>query len=252
MLSSSPASARLLAAWLAPFAGLFTGPTWGRVPVLVEGALLTSHRRTVSAALRATGQDRTPGFARYHRVLNRARWSARAAAEVLLGLLVAAFAPSGPVVIGVDDTLERRWGKRIAARGIYRDPVRSSRGHFVKASGLRWVSLSLLAPIPWADRVWALPFLTVLMWTAGARQRISARLDAPISLTWHRTATARLREAPRVRGPAGIEAAISVGERSGQPHPYVRPVAQRSPLAIMGVRVRVRRQSGSRARGTPP
>src|SRR3712207_268847 len=83
-------------------------------------------------------------------------------AEVLLGLLVAAFAPSGPVVIGVDGTLERRWGKRIAARGIYRDPVRSSHGHFVKASGLRWVSLSLLAPIPWADRVWALPFLTVL------------------------------------------------------------------------------------------
>jgi hypothetical protein len=159
---SSPASAGLLAAWLAPFAGLFTGPTWGRVPVLVEGALLTSHRRTISAALRATGRDRRADFARYHRVLNRARWSARSAAEVLLGLLVAVFAPSGPVVIGVDDTLERRWGKRIAARGIYRDAVRSSHGHFVTASGLRWVSLSLLAPIPWADRVWALPFLTAL------------------------------------------------------------------------------------------
>jgi DDE superfamily endonuclease len=159
VLSSSPASAGLLAAWLAPFASLFTGPTWGRVPVLVEGALLTLHRRTVSAALRAAGRGRTADFARYHRVLNRARWSARAAAGVLLGLLVAAFAPSGPVVIGVDDTLERRWGKRIAARGIYRDAVRSSHGHFVKASGLRWVSLSLLAPIPWADRVWALPGL---------------------------------------------------------------------------------------------
>jgi hypothetical protein len=141
----------LLAAWLAPFAGLFTRPTWGRVPVLVEGALLALHRRTVSAALRAAGRDRAPGFARYHRVLNRARWSARAAARVLLGLLVTTFAPDGPVVIGVDDTLERRWGKRIAARGVYRDPVRSSHGHFAKASGLRWVSLSLLAPIPWAE-----------------------------------------------------------------------------------------------------
>jgi hypothetical protein len=152
----------LLAAWLAPFAALFTRPTWGRVPALVEGTLLSVHRRTVSTALRAAGQDRAPDFARYHRVLNRARWSARAAARVLLGLLVAAFAPDGPVVIGVDDTLERRWGKRIAARGIYRDAVRSSHGHFVKASGLRWVSLSLLAPIPWAGRVWSLPFLTVL------------------------------------------------------------------------------------------
>ncbi|MBV9848437.1 MAG: transposase [Armatimonadetes bacterium] len=142
---------------------MFTRPTWKRVPVLVEGVLLALHRRTVSAALRAAGRDRASGFARYHRVLNRARWSARAAARVLLGLLVTAFAPDGPVVIGVDDTLERRWGRRIGARGIYRDAVRSSHGHFVKASGLRWVSLSLLAPIPWAaGRVWALPFLTVL------------------------------------------------------------------------------------------
>jgi DDE superfamily endonuclease len=151
-----------LAPLLAPFVGLFTRATCRRVPVLVEGALLTVHRRTVSAALRVTGRDGTPGFARYHRVLNRARWSARAAAGVLLGLLLATFAPSGPVVIGIDDTLERRWGKRIRARGIYRDAVRSSHGHFVKASGLRWVSLSLLTPTPWAGRVWALPFLTVL------------------------------------------------------------------------------------------
>ena len=162
MPSSSLPASELLAAWLVPFACLFTGPTRGRVPVLVEGALPAVHRRTVSAALRAVGRDHTADFARYHRVLNRARWSARAAAGVLLGLLVAAFVPGGPVVIGVDDTLERRWGKRIAARGIYRDPVRSSHGHFVKASGLRWVSLSLLAPIPWAGRVWSLPFLTIL------------------------------------------------------------------------------------------
>jgi hypothetical protein len=177
--SSSPSVSGLLAAWLTPFAGLFTRPTWGRVPVLVEGALLALHRRTISAALRAAGQDRSPGFARYHRVLNRARWSTRAAARLLLGLLVITFVPSGPVVIGVDDTVERRWGKRIAARGIYRDPIRSSHGHFVRASGLRWVSLSLLAPIPWAEvakvpsatadgkppegaRVWSRPFLTVL------------------------------------------------------------------------------------------
>jgi hypothetical protein len=64
--------------------------------------------------------------------------------------------------VGLDDTIERRWGKQIAARGIYRDPVRSSRSHFVKTSGLRWLSLMLLAEIPWAGRVWALPFLTVL------------------------------------------------------------------------------------------
>jgi hypothetical protein len=81
---------------------------------------------------------------------------------VLLGLLMGALAPDGPLVVGVDETLERRWGKKIAAKGIYRDPVRSSHEHFVKASALRWVCLMLLVPVPWAARVWALPFFSVL------------------------------------------------------------------------------------------
>jgi hypothetical protein len=78
-------------------------------------------------------------------------------------LLVRTFLPDGdPLVIGVDETLERRRGTKIAAKGVYRDPVRSSHGHFVKASGLRWVCLMLLVPVPWASRVWALPFLSTL------------------------------------------------------------------------------------------
>jgi hypothetical protein len=66
------------------------------------------------------------------------------------------------LIFGLDDTIERRWGAKIAARGIYRDPVRSSQSHFVKTSGLRWLCMMLLVPIPWATRVWALPFLTAL------------------------------------------------------------------------------------------
>lgn len=80
----------------------------------------------------------------------------------MLGLLVQTFAPAGPLLVGLDDTIERRWGPKNAARGIYRDPVRSSHSHFVKASGLRWLSLMLLVETPWAGRVWVLPFLTVL------------------------------------------------------------------------------------------
>jgi hypothetical protein len=95
-------------------------------------------------------------------VLNRNRWSPRDLARRLLHQLVATFVPAGPVVMAIDETIERRWGARIRARGIYRDPVRSSHGHFIKASGLRWISLMLLTPVPWAGRVWALPFLTVL------------------------------------------------------------------------------------------
>src|SRR3954471_2723278 len=136
--------------------------TWRHAELLLIAAILAPGRRTIASLLRIAGLSRERRFTNYHRVLNRAAWDARAAARRLLGLLIAAFAPSGPVVLGIDDTIERRRGKRIRAKGIYRDPVRSSKGHFVKASGLRWLSLMLLAPIPWAGRTWALPFLTAL------------------------------------------------------------------------------------------
>ncbi len=117
----------------------------------------------MSSALRAMGLDGQKPFHRYHRVfLSRANWSSREASRLLLKSLVEAFAPDGPLVVGVDETLERRRGKKIMAKGIYRDPVRSSHSHFVKTSALRWVSVALLAPIPWASRVWALPFISVL------------------------------------------------------------------------------------------
>src|SRR5215207_5264435 len=152
----------LMCTWLDPFRSCFTGPTFRHVLVLVTGAILTPARRTITAMLSVVGLSQAPTFTNYHRVLNRNRWCSREVARRLLRLLVTAFMPAGPVIIALDDTLERRWGARIKARGIYRDPVRSSQGHFVKASGLRWLSFMLLAPIPWANRVWALPFLTVL------------------------------------------------------------------------------------------
>jgi hypothetical protein len=144
------------------FAPLFQQRSWRHAEVLLIGAILAPGQRTVASILRITGLCRERRFVNYHRVLNRAAWSGRAAARVLLGLLLDAFVPTGPVLLGLDDTIERRRGKRISAKGIYRDPVRSSHGHFVKASGLRWLSLMLLVPISWAGRVWALPFLTAL------------------------------------------------------------------------------------------
>jgi hypothetical protein len=85
-----------------------------------------------------------------------------AVARVRLGLVVDTFVPTGPVLIGIDDTLERRRGAKIKAKGIYRDPVRSSRSPRVKASGLRWLCAMVLGEIPWVGRVWALPFLAAV------------------------------------------------------------------------------------------
>ena len=162
MAAGVPVAAQSLEGWLRPFAAILGEARWRRALVLVGGVLMTTGRRTVASALRAAGLGSAPGFAGYHRVLSHARWSGLAAGQRLLALLVAAFVPDGPVVLALDDTLERRWGRRIRARGIYRDPVRSSQSHFVKASGLRWLSVMLAVPVPWAGRSWALPFLTVL------------------------------------------------------------------------------------------
>jgi DDE superfamily endonuclease len=144
------------------FAPLFSKPVFQHVQVLLMGAILSPRKRTVTSALSVMGKSQEEHFQNYHRVLNRGVWSVLSASRILLGLLLGAFAPSGVLVMGLDDTIERRRGEQIKALGIYRDPVRSSHSHFVKASGLRWLSLMLLCEIPWAGRVWALPFLTCL------------------------------------------------------------------------------------------
>ena len=159
-MPSLPASIIFL---LQPFAALFDVRTWRKVQVLLVGAMLAPGQRTVSSALQVLGLQEQRACARYHHVLSRAVWSSPAVSRVLLGLLLRHLAPAtGPLVLGIDETIERRKGKQIAAKGVYRDGVRSSHGHFVKAMGLRWISLLGLVEIPWARRVWALPFLTVL------------------------------------------------------------------------------------------
>jgi hypothetical protein len=145
------------------FEDVFSERIWDWVQVLVVGAILTPGQRTVAAVLRVMGLSDEQQFQNYHRVLNRASWSSREVSRRLLGLVVQVFVPAdAPVVVGLDETIERRRGAKIAAKGIYRDPVRSSKSHFVKTSGLRWISMQVLAEVPWAGRVWGLPFLTVL------------------------------------------------------------------------------------------
>jgi hypothetical protein len=173
------------------FAPLFSNLVWQHAQVLLLGAILTPGPRTVAAVLRIVGLSAERHFQTYHRVLNRAAWSSWAVSRVLLGLLIQTFAATGRVIVGLDDTIERRRGAKIKAKGIYRDPVRSSHSHFVKASGLRWLSLMLLVPIPWAERVWALPFLTVL---APSERYYAGRRRAHKKLTdWARQVLLQLR-----------------------------------------------------------
>jgi hypothetical protein len=151
-----------IATVMGALAPLFSRRVFEHAKLLMVGAILAPDKRTVTSMLRVMGRSDDAHFQNYHRVPNRAQWWPLEASPRLLGLLLDASVPNGPVVMGIDETIERRCGEKIAAEGIYRDPARSSHTHFVKARGLRWVSLMLLARVPWANRVWALPFLAVL------------------------------------------------------------------------------------------
>ncbi|MEL6931074.1 MAG: transposase [Cyanobacteria bacterium J06600_6] len=150
---------------ISSFSHSFTSSTWLHTQLLLVGAVLCPGKRTVCNLLRSVGLSELKQFHKYHRVLSRAKWSARQLAHSLLLLLIHHLGPGSdqPLVFGIDETIERRWGRRISKRGIYRDPVRSSKSFFVKCSGLRWMSLMFLAELPWGQGIcWALPFLSAL------------------------------------------------------------------------------------------
>jgi len=106
------------------FQPLFTKPSWENAKVLLLGVLLARGKRTVTACLRVVGMGDEEHFQNYHRVLNRAKWSALEAARILLGLIILIFAAGLQkiIVLAGDDTIERRRGKKIKQLGCYRRP----------------------------------------------------------------------------------------------------------------------------------
>jgi hypothetical protein len=175
-----------------PFAPLFSRPVFQHAQLLLAGAILAPGKRTVTAARRALGRAADPHFQNDPRVLNRARWSGRRAAGLRLQLRVSAFVPTGPVLVGLDETLERRQGAQIAARGIYRAAARSRKEYLNKAGGLRCMSLMRWVSLPWAGRVGALPFFPVLAPSEryhqerGQRPKTLAVWARPMIRSWRR------------------------------------------------------------------
>jgi len=172
----------IIAVWL-PFASLFSRPVWRHVQVLLVGAVLCHGPRTITAVLRVMGLGREKRFAKYHRVLSRARWSGLQGAKLLLGVLVPLRPSSWPLMVGIDDTIERRNGRKITAKGCDRDAVRSTEKHVVTCFGLQWVSMLLLVPLPGSQRPWALPFLTVLAPAEQANRQAGKRHKTTVDWT---------------------------------------------------------------------
>jgi hypothetical protein len=168
---------------LGAFVPLFSRPVWCHAQMLVVGAILCRGPHTVTAVLRVMGLGGERRFEKYHRVLSRAGWSGLQGAKILLGLLVLLVPGGWPLLIGVDETIERRSGRRIKAKGCYRDAVRSTQKVCVKCFGLKWISMMLIVPVPWSGRCWALPFLTVLAPSKRANEKAQKRHKTTVNWT---------------------------------------------------------------------
>jgi hypothetical protein len=186
-------SPRTMELWLLPFVAMFTQPSWLNAVALTSGAVLCLNRRTVCAALRAVDGAADKGFSRFHRFLSCAQWSGLQGSQILLGLLQKAFVPDDePLVIAVDDSVERRRGAKIRDKGIWRDAVRSSRSVFAKTAGLRWLSLQVVVRPGFARRTWGLPFLTIL----SRSEQVDARRQRRHQTLPERATWAELRKVP--------------------------------------------------------
>jgi hypothetical protein len=161
---------------LMTFRPLFTAPTWRKLMILLTGTLLAKGRRTVTAALRYSGNEQESHWSNFHQVLNRAHWSPLALSRQLLLLIVETFVPAGASVdLVIDETLERRWGPKISKRGHYRDSALSSRERAVSSPGLRWIVMAVVVTLPWTKQRWALPFLCVLTTSPQVSEQLGKR-----------------------------------------------------------------------------
>ena len=168
---------------LAAFASQFTQPTWKNLQTLFIGATLCRGPRRITSILRVMELVQERNFCKYHRVLSHARWNGLTLSKILLGLLIQILPDSWPILIAVDETLERRKGKKIKAKGVYRDAVRSSQSKVITCFGLKWECMMLIVPLPWCKRPWALPFLTVLSPSKKANEKAGRRHKTSIDWT---------------------------------------------------------------------
>ena len=243
------------------FSFAFRKDVWPKFQLLLTGAIICPGSRTVCNLLRSVGLRWERNFPKFHRLLSHDKWSAFSLSGVLLRLIVDRLASEEEyLVFAIDDTIERRRGSNISKLGIYRDPVRSSQSHFVKCSGLRWLSLMLLTNLPWlqAGVYWALPVLTVLSpseryyrahgkrpkklndWAAQILSWLSrkcAKLGRPVYLTGDGSfATFGLFTHAQKVG-VGLIARMKLNARLYHFPPKQRPAGKRGPKSPVGKRI---------------
>lgn len=142
------------------FASCFTKPTLETFRVIVTGWLLGGGRRTVTHLLLMGDGLRIKTFSCYHRFFSQARWTIDSMGRVIVAMVLALIPKDAPIVAAVDDTLNRKTGKRIWAAGMHHDPILSAGKRCLFSFGHNWVVLSIQLRFAFApDKVWSLPIL---------------------------------------------------------------------------------------------
>jgi hypothetical protein len=164
---------------LMPFAIIFQqSRIFQKAVTLFIGTLLCLGGVTVCAALRALGMNTDRAYGRFHRLLNRDRWNMLLASKILLNQLLDAFT-ANIITFAIDDTIERRRGKKIKAKGFFKDPLGTGANKIITCSGLRWVPIMLLVKMPFMKRTVALPFMVVLSPSEKTCRKINRRHKSP-------------------------------------------------------------------------
>ena len=149
-----------MAALVQQFSSCFTKPTFQTFCIIAAGWLLGQGRRTVTHVLLAGDGLSRKTFSCYHRFFSQARWSVDEIGHIVLQLVLKFIPSDAPIVVAVDDTLNRKTGKRIWAAGMHHDPLRSTARRAVFSFGHNWVVLSVQLRLPFAPgKTWSLPIL---------------------------------------------------------------------------------------------
>jgi DDE superfamily endonuclease/Archaeal putative transposase ISC1217 len=162
-----------------PLAPAFTRPTHRRFILLALAALLTLGRHTIANLLRCLGALAPGHPSSYHRVFSRDRWSSWTLARGFAHMVLARFVPEGPILLAGDDTVEEHPGKHVFGKGCHRDPVRSTHSFTAYRWGHKWVAVTVLVPLPFTTRRWALPLLIALYQPEEQDRRQKRRHKTP-------------------------------------------------------------------------
>ncbi|MCH7595426.1 MAG: transposase [Planctomycetes bacterium] len=142
------------------FASCFTKPSFQTFRVIVAGWLLGGGRRTVTHVLLAGDGLKIKTFSCYHRFFSKARWTIDSMGRVIVSMVLKFIPKDTPIVAAIDDTLNRKTGKRIWAAGMHHDPILSKGKRCLFSFGHNWVVLSIQLRFAFApDKVWSLPIL---------------------------------------------------------------------------------------------